>query len=266
MSTMQDKRQALDTDYELLYHPDIPGRGEFIRLVFEAAGVRYADIANEDQANYELVQQTCSPESTGDADGNPPPFAPPALKIRGAGRDGKDLVISQTPNILLYLGSKLGLIGSADHHLYYANQLTLTALDLANETHDTHHPIAVMKYYEEQKDAALIRSADFRETRMPKFFSYFERNLKSNESEGRGKYLVSSKLTYADTTLWQVLDGLFYAYPKEMASRSKEFPLLFDTFYPAIKAETWLQDYMNSGRRLQYSDGLFRRYPELDRQ
>jgi glutathione S-transferase len=32
--------------YELLYWPGIPGRGEFIRLAFEAAGVSYKDVSN----------------------------------------------------------------------------------------------------------------------------------------------------------------------------------------------------------------------------
>ncbi|PSK60256.1 hypothetical protein B9Z65_1154 [Elsinoe australis] len=266
MSQPQSKRQKTDAQYELLYHPTIPGRGEFIRLAFQATGTQYSDVANEDHSKYKLVQDTCSPESTGDKDGNPPPFAPPALRVHGAGKDGKSLLLSQTPNILLYLGPKLGLAGSADYEIYHVNQLALTALDLANETHDTHHPIAVMKYYEDQKDAAMTRAADFRENRIPKFFSYFERNLKSNEGSGQGKYLVGSKLTYADTTLWQVLDGLFFAYPKEMQARAKEYPLLFDTFYPSLKAEKWLKEYLDSGKRLQFSNGLFRNYPELDRQ
>ena len=35
-----------------------------------------------------------------------------------------------------------------------ANQLQLTIADLAAEAHDTHHPVAISKYYEEQKDEA----------------------------------------------------------------------------------------------------------------
>ena len=139
--------------YELLYHPGIPGRGEFIRLAFQAAGVSYTDPANDDPPNksgangYGIVQSAISQQSTGE-DGNPPAFSPPALRVPGAGKGGKPLLIHQTPNILLYLGPKLGLVGSEEQDLYYVNQLTLTALDLNNETHDTHHPVAVMKYYE----------------------------------------------------------------------------------------------------------------------
>ncbi|KAF2226069.1 glutathione S-transferase protein-like protein [Elsinoe ampelina] len=265
MSEPEAKRQKTAPEYELLYHPGIPGRGEYIRLALEAAGIPYSDIANEDKSNYKVVQAICISDSTGDEDGNPPPFAPPALKIPGAGKDGKALIISQTPNILLYLGRKLGLAGTADHEQYYVNQLTLTALDLSNETHDVHHPIAVSKYYEDQKQAALTRAADFRNNRLPKFFSHFEKTLKWNQAEGNGKYLVGSKLSYADTTLWQVLDGLMFAFPKEVKARSKDYPLLFDTFYPGLKSEKWLQEYLDSERRLAYSNGIFRDYPELDR-
>lgn len=101
---------------------------------------------------------------------------------------------------------------------------------------------------------------------MPKFFSYFERVLKHNESTGKGKFLVGTKLSYADTTVWQLLDGLKFAFPKEMEAKSKEYPLLFGTFYTGIKGEEWLSSYLDSKKRLPYSMGVFRHYPELDRQ
>jgi len=154
MSAPEAKRQRTEPEYELLYHPGIPGRGEFVRLLFEAAGVPYKDPANEDPPNdsgangYALVQAASSPESTGDEDGNPPAFAPPALRHYGAGKNGKALLIHQTPNIMLYLGGKLGLAGSDEAEKYWVNQVALTALDLSNEIHDSHHPLAVMKYYE----------------------------------------------------------------------------------------------------------------------
>jgi hypothetical protein len=44
MSPTADKASP----YELLYWPGIPGRGEFIRLVFEAASVSYKDVSNEE--------------------------------------------------------------------------------------------------------------------------------------------------------------------------------------------------------------------------
>jgi glutathione S-transferase len=171
---------------------------------------------------------------------------------------------SAAPNILQYLGKPLNMAGEDEADFYHINQLTLTALDVSNECHDTHHPLAVMKYYEDQKGAALAKAKDFRENRMPKFFSYFERTLKGNEAGGKGKYLVGNKLSYADTTLWQVVDGLMFAFPEEMDARKKEFPLLFDTFYPSMRER--IKAYLQSDRRKEYSMGIFRYYKELDRQ
>ena len=109
---------------------------------------------------------------------------------------------------------------------------------------------------------------DVRENRLPKFFSYFDRVRQHNEKHegGQGKYLVGDKLTYADTTVWQVLDGLYFAFPKELAVRKKEFPALLDTFYESVKQEPGLKEYLSSKRRQPYSMGIFRHYPELDRQ
>ncbi|KIW06275.1 uncharacterized protein PV09_02746 [Verruconis gallopava] len=253
------------TKYTLLYHPGTPGRGEFIRLALEAAQVPYSDPANASKEGAKEVYSLLGENVTYDAEGNPPPFAPPMMKIAGAGKKGGDLLLSQTPNILLYLGPKLGLSGEDEADVFFVNELTLTALDLCNETHDTHHPIAVMKYYEEQKEEALRRSKDFRESRIPKFLGYFERTLKGNKA-GTGKYLVGSKLTYADTTLWHVVDGLYFAFPKEMEARKADFPVVLQDFYEGLKEETGIKAYLASGRRMKFSMCMFRHYPELDRQ
>jgi glutathione S-transferase len=254
-----------EPSYSLLYHGGIPGRGEYIRLAFEAAQVPYTDVGKKSAAAIKEVYAACSPNSTGDADGNPPPFCPPMLKVPGAGKGGKTLLISQTPNILLYLGKELGLAGEDEVDALHVNELALTALDISNEAHDTHHPVAVMLYYEDQKPESLRKSKDFRENRIPKFFGYFERVLEGNEEKGHGKYMVGDKLTYADTTFWQVVDGLLFAFPKEMKAREKEFPLVFGKFYPGIKEEKGIKEYLGSERRLGYSMGLYRHYPELDR-
>jgi len=162
---------------------------------------------------------------------------------------------------------------------YHIAALALTALDLSNECHDTHHPIAVMQYYEDQKPSALAKATDFRTNRVPKFLSYFERVLKGNaetqgegkgEGRGEGKYLVGDSLTYADTTLWQVLDGLKFAFPKEMEARegSGEFGGLLGKggFYDSVKEVQGIREYLKSERRQKYSMGIYRYYPELDRQ
>jgi len=148
MSAPEAKRQKTQEQYELLYHGGIPGRGEFVRLAFEAAGVPYTDPGNAGDSEKKKVYEVCSPDILHDEDDNPPAFSPPSLRVEGAGKGGKSLMIHQTPNILLYIGPKLGLAGTEEQDLYYINQLTLTALDMNNEAHDTHHALAVMKYYE----------------------------------------------------------------------------------------------------------------------
>jgi glutathione S-transferase len=262
------KKPRTQPQYELLYHPGIPGRGEFIRLCFEATGVPFTDVAVEQKNGYSDVQAICMNDGLESADGNPPVFSPPALRVPGAGKDGKALIISQTPNILMYLAARLGLVPNDEVSKYHVCQLALTALDLNNEIHDTHHPLAVMKYYEEQKDAALQKAADVRENRLPKFFSYFERNLKHNANDGGGqhRYLVGDRLTFADLVVWQVLDGVSFSFPKEIEVRRKEFPELFGSFYESVKNEGGLKEYLKSERRMPYSEGIFRYYPELDRQ
>lgn len=123
----------------------------------------------------------------------------------------------------------------------------------------------MIQYYEDQKEEALKKASDVRENRIPKFLSYFERQLQWNKDEGKGKYLVGDKITYADTTVWQVLDGLTYAFPKEMEARRQDFKDLFQ-FYDDLKEEKGMKEYLASERRLPYSMGIFRHYPELDRQ
>lgn len=174
----------------------------------------------------------------------------------------------QTPTILSYIGPRISMVPDDEPGRLYVSQITATALDMGNEAHDTHHPVAVMSYYEEQKAESLRKAEDFRKNRMPKFFSYFERALKGNKERtgGEGGYLVGDKLTYADTTVWQLLDGLFYAFPKEMAGKKGEFSELLDKFYSNIQEEKGIKEYLGSERRQQYGNGIFRRYPELDRE
>lgn len=260
------KKLRTQPQYELLYHPSIPGRGEFIRLCFEATGVAYTDIANEKPNGYDEVQNICKPNNNDTT--NPPIFAPPALRVPGAGPNGSPLLISQTPNILMYLAERLGLAPEDEAGTYHVYQLAFTALDLNNEVHDTHHPLAVEKYYEEQKDAALEKARDVREKRLPKFLAYFEACLGFNKEKGggEGRFLVGSRLTFADLVVWQVIDGLRFAFPKEMEARAGEYPDLLKGFYEGIKQEGGLKEYLKSERRLPYSQGIFRYYPELDRQ
>ncbi|MCJ1456587.1 hypothetical protein MMC28_006949 [Mycoblastus sanguinarius] len=260
MSTPASKKQKTSptADYELLYWPSHPGRGEHIRLCFEEAGIPYKDTTNESkEKGMSALLSLISPEATGTA-ANPPPFAPPML------RHG-DLLLAQAPNILLYIGPRLGLVPDHENALYHVNQLALTALDgLSNEVHDTHHPVGVNLYYEEQKAEALKKSEDFRERRLPKFLGYFERVLAGEASNG-GEWLYGGQLTYADLVLWQCLDGVRFAFPNcfERARKSGEYTKVFGLMEQVEKREN-IKSYLKSERRQPYNNGIYRYYPELD--
>ena len=175
------------------------------------------------------------------------------------------MTISQTPNILQYLGQKLDLIPKDLNGLYHVNSLTLTALDgLSNEPHDVHHPIAVGEYYEDQKAEAKRKADDYRAHRLPKFLGYFERVLSSPASQG-GEYLYGGQLTYADLVLFQCLDGVSFAFPKWIAKakESGKYEKVF-ALYERVKSRDRIKSYLESDRRQKYSLGIYRHYPELD--
>lgn len=246
--------------YELLYWPTIPGRGEHIRLCFEETQTPYTDTCNSDpKTGMKTLQSLISDTNKGDAT-NPPPLAPPAL------RHG-ELVLSQTPNILLYLAPKLGLAGPEgdEHALYHINQLALTALDgLSNEAHDTHHPVATGAYYEDQKEESKRKAADYVSNRLPKFLGYFERVLRGEASMG-GEWLHGGQLTYADLVLWQCVDGVSFAFPVAMERMRGcgEYGMVFG-LYERVKGRENVAAYLQSGRRQKYGMGIYRHYAELD--
>jgi glutathione S-transferase len=237
--------------YELYYWPGIPGRGEFLRLALEAAGAKYVDVARTPKAGgVDAVLQFLESENV-----VRPPFAPPFLK------DG-DLVIGQTANILLYLGGRLGLAPKSETGRLWTHQLQLTITDFVQEIHDVHHPIAGSLFYEDQKPAANRRAKDFRANRLPKFLGYFETILARN-AKGP-KHLVGNALTYADLSLYHVVAGLRYAFPRAAARIEKDCPNVV-ALHDAVSAQPRIKAYGKSKRRQPFNDyGLFRHYPELD--
>jgi glutathione S-transferase len=231
--------------YALYYWSGIQGRGEFVRLALEDAGADYTDVARE-QGDDAIM-----PFLHGDRVGALP-FAPPFLKA-GA------LVIAQTANILQYLGPQLGLAPASEGRRAYAQQLQLTIADLVAEVHDSHHPIAGSLYYEDQKDEALRRAANLRETRLPKFLGYFEQVL-----ERGGGYHALRTHSHVDLSLFQVMAGLEYAFPRAMHRLQGELPHLH-ALCGRVAARPNIAAYLSSPRRCAFNEnGIFRHYDELD--
>ena len=236
--------------YELYYWPEIQGRGEFVRLALEDASADYIDVARHPKHGIAALMRCLKQRSV-----EHPPFAPPFLKA------GK-LVIAQTANILLYLGPRLGLVPKNEASRFWAHQLQLTIADWVSEVHDTHHPISGSLYYEEQKPEAKRRAKDFRENRLPKFLDYFELLLERNPK--RTDYLLTKRVSYVDLSLFQMIAGLRYAWPRKMAQLEPAHPRLA-ALHDQISSRRQLTSYLSSHRRLPFNqEGIFRHYPELD--
>jgi glutathione S-transferase len=231
--------------YQLFYWPSIPGRGEFVRLVLEDSGAPYVDMARGSGGAKAIFRVLAST-------GAVPPFAPPVL------RHG-ELWIAQSAVICRYLAERHGLAPKTAADRLHADQLQLTIADLVSEAHDTHHPISVGLYYEDQKREARRRSNAFREARLPKYLGYFERVAK----RGRG-FLIGGRASYVDLSMFQVLEGLDYAFPKAFRRVSRSCPRLL-ALRDRVRTRPRLAAYLASDRRLPFNEqGIFRHYPELD--
>jgi glutathione S-transferase len=241
------------SEYELYYWPGIQGRGEFVRLALELAGIPYRDVARlpEGKDGLKPLMYFLDGKAMGHA-----PFAPPFLKAGG-------LVIGQTANILMFLGARHDLAPSDEAGRLWANQLQLTIGDFVAEIHDTHHPVASGLYYEDQIEEAKKRSKDFLKARAPKYLRYFERILARNEAGPA--HLIGDRLTYPDLSLFQTLTGLRYGFPRAMAALEKKLPLTV-ALHDRVHAHPKIAAYLASPRRIAFNEqGLFRHYPELDR-
>jgi glutathione S-transferase len=230
--------------YELYYWPGIQGRGEYVRLALEEAGATYLDVAREGGGSGAMMAAM--------KQGATPPFAPPFLKA------GK-LVIGQVANILLYLGPRHGLAPKTEGGKLWVHQLQQTITDLVAEIHDTHHPLGSSLYYEDQRGPARKRTEAFWNDRVPKYLGYFEGILKDN-----GSYITGRRITYVDLSLFQIVDGLRYAFPKRMKAFERKIPGLVD-LHDRVAARPNIKAYLASDRRIPFNeDGIFRHYKELD--
>jgi glutathione S-transferase len=232
--------------YELFYWP-IQGRGEFARLVLEDAGADYEDVtrSRDGMRRMQEIVAGRAPELL--------PFAPPFLR---AG----DVWMAQSALITMFLGEQLGLAPTSEPGRYAARTIMLTISDLIDEVHDTHHPIAVDKYYEDQKREAQLRATSFRSKRLPKFLGYLERILERN---GTG-VLVGDQVTYVDLCAFQIIEGLNYAFPRTLHQLHDKVPRLL-ALHDRVAQRPRISAYLASDRRYPFSEhGIFRNYPELD--
>ena len=236
--------------YQLYYQPSIQGRGEFIRLALEECGADYVDVARDPNFGRPGIMKFLEDPSL-----EHPPFAPPFLKA------GK-ILLSQTANILQFLAPRHNLVPKSEASRLWAHQLQLTIADWLYETGQTHHPIANALYYEEQDAEAKKRAAHFTSTRIPKFLGYFERIVKRNSKDA--EFIFGKKVSYVDLSLFQMIEGLRYAFPKTMTRLEPQHPRLV-ALHDRVLARPRIAAYLSSPRRLPFNQqGIFRHYPELE--
>jgi len=236
---------------KLIYWPFLQGRGEFVRLILEDAGAEYEDVARKPESEgggANVVTQYLYGASDACVG-----FAPPYLI------DG-EITLAQMPAICAYLGERFGLAPTSDGDRSRALQLQLTVADVVNEVHDTHHPVTSSLAYEEQKDESLGAARAFREQRLDKWLGFFDRVL----ADGGGEALVGGALSYPDFGLFQIVEGLCYAFPIAVERSLGDAPRVRD-HVERVRSRPRVAAYLASERRLAFNEhGIFRRYPELD--
>ncbi len=240
----------LKRTYRLYYWPMLPGRGEFIRLIFEDAGADYIDVGRlpEDEGGgiSALRKKIDNPHRGFES------FALPLLEY-------DDYLIAQLPNICLFLANEFNMIPGGNHY-FRANQLMLTICDIIDEIHNTHHPLSISMYYENQQEAAKKNALSFTTERLPKWLQYLEKTLIGNGE----KHLAGTQISYVDIALFQLIRGLDYAFPNHMQRYLPQIPKLI-ALKDRVGERPGICSYLSSERCIDFNnDGIFRAYPELD--
>ncbi len=202
--------------YQLHDGPPGQGSGEFLRLALEAAGAPYVDVGRgSDAALHSATQDSRQPH---------PPFATPFLK------DG-DLVMGQTAAILHHLAPVLKLVARSEQARVWTQQIQLTIEDMLLET--------------EAARASHTASA-FGHERIPLCLQWFETIITRNPAGPR--HLVAGKLSYADLSLFQLLETWRHVFPEATAAALARTPMLV-ALLQRVAALPKVAAYVRSERR-----------------
>jgi glutathione S-transferase len=85
-----------------------------------------------------------------------------------------------------------------------------------------------------------------------------------DNSESR-EFAIGVRLTYVDLSLFQVIEGLHYAFPRALKTFASKYPAL-DRLRDKVRERPNIARYLESERRIPFNEsGVFRHYPELDK-
>lgn len=211
--------------WKLYYWDMCPGRGEYVRIVFEEAGVQFL----EDRDN--ILEKVIK----GGMEGFPA-FAPPVI-TRG------DFKLSQTPVICEYLGKHFNLYPASDTDVWHARQINLTIHDFQADGRNVFHAKQFTASYFGQEAETQGHIDWFRKERLPRWLLYFEKLLQANDN-GRS-FVIGDKLTYVDLGLLQVLRNAANQFSDEWIKM--DIPLI-KAFKQRMEARPNLAAYFKSDR------------------
>lgn len=217
-------------DWEILYYnAPFAGRAEFVRLIFEEAGVPYT----EPMKTFEETRDTIMNNKLG---GFPVMF-PPVLK-RG------DFHLCQTSVICKYLGEEFGLMPKSEEEKWQADQVNATIHDFVAEGRLAFHAKHWVGSYHDQKEETQPYIDWFVKERLPKWLKHFELVLKNNN--GGNGFCFGEEVTYVDLALLQCLRGCEGSYKKGF--ESADYCPLLKAFKARMEARPKLAAYYKSER------------------
>jgi glutathione S-transferase len=89
---------------------------------------------------------------------------------------------------------------------------------------------------------------------------YFERIIQKSG----GPYVFGRRLSYVDLSLFQIVEGLRYAFPKRMKRFERRVPRLI-ALAARVAKRPRIAAYLASKRRIAFSQwGIYRYFKELD--
>lgn len=228
-----------DDKWQLLYWPSHvngeimagAGRGEYLRVIFEEAGVEYEDVSAGLQ-EYFWDRLDLQPY---------PVLAPPVI------RKGH-FVLSQTSVCAKHLAIDFGLYPSDPADASHADQIVASVHEFVAEGRMAFHPVQNTMSYNDQKEEAKPYIEAFQRDRMPRYMVFFERLLSANAA--RGEFFVGSSLTHVDLQVMVMLQVTRHQFSE--AWLTTDAPLL-KAFLARMEVRPSMQRYLTSDRRRPFA-------------